>query len=97
MTNFAYRRPEHPVCEYTPLPRALAALYALEPPLVHEDGVSSHVVVEAVPAWPFVQVSPAYADGRIAGDPIGAPIVGRLDHSAALTALGYSVVGVVSR
>lgn len=73
------------------LPFLGAAVYALEPPCMHVDGWTSHVIVANGGA--YTSVFPCGEDGAIASwEPIGGVLPGSASHLQALLALGYAVV-----
>lgn len=70
-----------------------AAVYVLEPPLLHDYGVTSHVIVVSPPKGGLTDVFPCTTEGLMADwAPINGSFRGRVDHAHALRALGYEVV-----
>ncbi|MEV6432891.1 hypothetical protein [Nocardia sp. NPDC051463] len=92
MSGTAYRLSVRPT-SYTQPFADDAAVYALEPVLLHADGVSSHVVVARPPHGVQVtDVLPCSAEGEVVWQPINGSQYGRLSDAQVLRCLGYEVV-----
>jgi hypothetical protein len=98
MSGTAYRTDLDATTELGPFARRDAAVYELDPPLLHHAGVTSFVIVAVNRAAALVDVFPAFDDGRIAEwEPLNADQFGQHDANRALKDLGYEVVTVDGR
>ena len=89
MTGSAYRSDLYPNTKLGPFVRREAAVYILDPPLLHAGGVTDHVIVVANPRAHVVDVFPCYETGLIAAwEPLNEFTDG-VDHAKALRAMGY--------
>lgn len=70
-----------------------AAVYVMEPPLVHAGGVSTYVIVARPPYGVQVtDVLPCTAEGEAIWEPINGTQYGRQNDAQVLRDLGYEVV-----
>lgn len=94
MTGTAYRSGICPDSTLGPFMRGEAAVYILDPPLIHAEGVTDHVIVIANPRARVVDVFPCYDDGLIAEWCPLNEFTDGVDHVKALRAMGYEAVTV---
>ncbi|WP_029931044.1 hypothetical protein [Nocardia otitidiscaviarum] len=92
----AYRTGLRPTWDGWPFVDSRAVVYAVEPPVIWTDGVTTHVIVAHCKQTGAVEVYPAQDTGALVD---WAFLVkgGSPNHMSALSALGYEVVTVDGR
>lgn len=98
MIKSAYKTDLVPTTEFGVFAHEGAVVFELNPPHVHDEGVTSFVIAAANERAKLVDLFPAYDNGRLADwAPLNPDCWGHLDPIRALRELGYEVVSVDGR
>lgn len=99
MTGAAYKTDLTATTEFGPfIESGNAIVFELDPPLIHDEGVTGFVIAAINERAKLVDLFPAYENGRLAEwAPLNPDCWGHLDPIRALRELGYEVVSVDGR